>query len=152
MDLRYIQKSSKPLVDGCDGTDCGDGWCCNDSDYPICCPNTDDHTLWCGATADDCPSPTKKLHKMAANKRIQRSSKPLVDGCDGTDCGDGWCCNDSDYTVCCPDIVDDTRWCGATADDCPSTTKKLHKMAANKRIQRPSKPLGDGCGDGTECF
>merc|ERR1711902_203671 len=138
---KRIPKSSKPLVDGCDGTDCGDGSCCNNGDYPVCCPDSD----WCGATADDCPSTTKKLPKMAANKRIQKTSKP-VEGCFGTECDDGRCCNNMDYPLCCPGWSDN---CVVSWDGCDDINK-LPKMAANKRIQKSSKPLVDGC-DGTDC-
>merc|ERR1712227_948627 len=137
---KRIQKSSKPLVDGCDGTDCGDGSCCNNGDYPVCCPDSD----WCGATADDCPSTTKKLPKMAANKRIQKTSKP-IEGCFGTECDDGRCCNNMDYPLCCPGWSDN---CVVSWDGCDDTNK-LPKMAANKRIQKTSKPV-EGC-FGTEC-
>jgi len=129
---RQEKRSSKKQ---CDGTDCGDGYCCNEADYPVCCPG--DH-LWCGATADDCPSSIKKLTTMAADKRSSKKD------CDGTDCGNGWCCNESDYPVCCPVADDGTQWCADVDDDCPSSIKKLSAMAADKRSYKKD------C-DGTDC-
>merc|ERR1719410_2093138 len=90
-------------------------------DYPVCCPDTDHYTNWCGATADGCPSSLKKLPKMAANKKIQKPTKQLADGCDGKDCRNNWCCNESDYPICCPIGDDGIQWCANSADDCPPT-------------------------------
>merc|ERR1711868_294619 len=115
---KRIQKTSKP-VEGCFGTECDDGRCCNNRDYPLCCPGWSDN---CVVSWDGCDD-TNKLPKMAANKRIQKSSKQLGDGCDGADCGNGWCCNDSDYSVCCPIGDDGIQWCANDADDCPSTKR-----------------------------
>jgi len=139
---RQVKRSSKKQ---CDGTDCGTGYCCDDPDYPVCCPDTDYYTNWCGATADDCPSSVRKfLPKMAADKRSSKKQ------CDGTDCGTGYCCDDPDYPVCCPDTDYYTNWCGATADDCPSSIKKLPTMAADKRSSKKDCD-GTDCGNGWCC-
>merc|ERR1712098_933622 len=66
---------------------------------------TDDGEQWCADTADDCPTSIKKLPTMAADKRSSKKD------CDGTDCGNNWCCNESDYPVCCPMGDDGTQWC-----------------------------------------
>jgi len=125
----------------CDGTDCGDGGCCDDPDYPVCCPDTDYYTNWCAATADDCPSSIRKfLPKMAADKNARQEKRSSKKQCDGTDCGNGYCCNDADYPVCCPDGL----WCGATADDCPSSIKKFLTMAADKRSSKKDTDCGNG--------
>jgi len=132
----------------CDGTDCGDGGCCDVPDFPVCCPDTDYYTNWCAATADDCPSSIKKfIPKMAADKNARQEKRSSKKQCDGTDCGDGYCCNEADYPVCCPG---DHLWCGATADDCPSSIKKLTTMAADKRSSKKDCD-GTDCGNGWCC-
>jgi len=136
---RQEKRSSKKQ---CDGTDCGNGGCCDDPDYPVCCPDTDFYTNWCGATADDCPSSIRKfIPKMAADKNARQEKRSSKKQCDGTDCGDGYCCNDADYPVCCPG---DHLWCGATADDCPSSIKKFLTMAADKRSSKKDTDCGNG--------
>merc|ERR1712227_495768 len=66
-------------VGACEGgADCGDGWCCYNPDYPVCCPDTDYFTNWCGATADDCPTSLKKLPKMAAGKNALELTVEMV--------------------------------------------------------------------------
>jgi len=138
-------------VGACEGgADCGDGWCCYNPDYPVCCPDTDYFTNWCGATADDCPTSLKKLPKMAADKNARQVKRSYRKECAGTNCGDGTCCDDAGYSVCCPVCDDGSLWCADTADDCGCNAKRLPPMAANKKIQKPTKQMGDGC-DGTDC-
>ena len=72
---------------------------------------------------------------MAAKKKILRSSKELrLEQCDGTDCGNGWCCNNPSYSLCCPACEDGTQYCAGDDDDCPDcTVMNIHNMAAEKR-------------------
>merc|ERR1712112_50702 len=122
-------------VGACEGgADCGDGWCCYDTDYPVCCPDTDFYTNWCAVDADSCPQSSKTLPKMAAKKKLLKSMKMIGDEqCDGTDCGNGWCCNDDDYSICCPICDDGTQWCAGCPDDCPDCViNNIRDMAANK--------------------
>jgi len=122
-------------VGACEGgADCGDGWCCYDADYPVCCPDTDFYTNWCAVDADSCPQSSKTLPETAAKKKLLKSMKMIGDEqCDGTDCGNGWCCNDDDYSICCPICDDGTQWCAGCADDCPDCViNNIRDMAANK--------------------
>merc|ERR1719420_1543684 len=136
----------------CDGTDCGDGWCCNDPDYPVCCPDYDFFSNWCAVDVDCCPQSSKTLPKMAAKKKLLKSMKMIgQEQCDGTDCGDGWCCNDPDYPVCCPDYDFFSNWCAVDADCCPQSSKTLPKMAAKKKLLKSMKMIGQEQCDGTDC-
>ena len=100
---KILRSSKEPRLEQCDGTDCGNGWCCNNPSYSLCCPACDDGTQYCAGDDDDCPdcaiknirnmAADKKMlrtQKTAAKKEILRPSKKLTkEGCDGTDCGNG---------------------------------------------------------------
>ena len=142
-------------VGACEGgADCGDGWCCNDADYPVCCPNNDFFPVdfWCAADADSCPQSSKTLPEMAAKKKLVKSMKMIgQEQCDGTDCGGGWYCNDPDYPVCCPDYDIFSNWSAVDADCCPQSSKILPKMAAKKNLVKSMKMIGQEQCDGTYC-
>merc|ERR1719450_700371 len=227
-----LVKPTRNVGDCEGGADCGDGWCCYNPDYPVCCPDTPYYTNWCGSTADGCPSSNKQLPKMAAEKKQRRLNMDLktiakneesmkeavariqvqqddctedcgyeimgtalvcaayysdeddwidcmitytsldcsdclceileesegytcsftdkkkmnqkaklvkptknVGACEGgADCGDGWCCFNPDYPVCCPDTDFYTNWCAVDFDSCADLSKTLPKMAAKKKV------------------
>jgi len=147
---RKLVKPSRNVGDCEGGADCG-GFCCMDPGFPVCCSDSDDFTNWCGATFDDCPSSTKKLPKMTADKdaKLVKPTRNVGDCEGGADCG-GFCCMDPGFPVCCSDSDDFTNWCAATFDDCPSSAKKLPKMAADKRSSKKDCD-GTDCGNGWCC-
>lgn len=48
-------KATENIGDCEGGADCGDGWCCYDAEYPVCCPDTDHYINWCASDFDSCP-------------------------------------------------------------------------------------------------
>ena len=95
-DLAQLNRSAQ-----CDGTICPSG-CCPEPDW-FCCPNTQ----YCASKPENCPPGEIMLMAMTKEKK-----------CEGSLCP-GWgpdeCCNDPDYTYCCPD----GPFCAPTAQDCP---------------------------------
>jgi len=157
---KMLRPSKKLAKEGCDGTDCGNGWCCNDDDYDICCDLCDDGTQWCATDEDCCPDcAITNIRNMGAIKKILRTHKTDdCDECDGTDCGNGWCCNNDDYDICCDLCDDGTQWCAGDEDHCPDCAiKNIQNMAADKKILRTPNTVGQpdctltDCGDGTCC-
>ena len=109
--------------------------CCPESDWE-CCP--DGSGALCAATADDCPTVTKKiqLKKTAAPKQCQENECAA-----GTD-GPGGCCPMVEWE-CCPDGL----YCAPTLDDCPVNAKKTQvaKLAAPKQCDGDGPACPGGC-------